>query len=87
MHQPGALGNRLGHIDLVDFLHDPAVVVLQLSRAGDVEHRAFRRHGVGQAGDGVGVAGRGKGTDPKLTRDPSPGVCHMDGRLLVPAVN
>ena len=87
VHQPGALGRRLRQAHLVDLLHDAAVVMAQVCRAGDVEHRALGGEGVDQPGQGVGVPRRGEGAHARPPGHARPCVGHVHRGLLVAAVD
>ena len=81
-----ALGDRRGHMDLIDLLLRAAPQVMGVGAAGDGNHRAFSVHGVGEAGNRVGKPRSGVHAYAGLLGDPAPRIRHVHRRLLMARV-
>ncbi len=62
-HGGGELGDRLHDIDMRQVLQPAHAPLRQRALAADVQHRAFRAEGRGDAGDRIGAARAGGGHD------------------------
>ena len=83
----GSLCDRRRDSRLIELLHGAAAKISRVCRAGDVDHRGLRVHGVCQAGNGVGVSRGGGQHHPRPSQQSGVCVCHVNGSLLVPSVD
>ena len=88
LYQGGELGDRSNHTDLIQLLEVVLTPRGELRTSTHEQHRPTVPPAVGQAGQGVCMAGsaaHSRHAEP--SREPAPGVCHIGGGLLVPHVH